>query len=61
MNFLILVYTKIFKKSREKMCSMDNDKKIGGIRKGAVRKRDKTISLKVTDKKRERKNLEVHW
>ncbi len=51
----------MFKKSREKMCSMDNDKKIGGIRKGAVRKRDKTISLKVTDKKRERKNLEVHW
>ena len=43
------------------MCSMDNDKKIGSIRKGAVRKRDKTISLKVTDKKRERKNLEVHW
>ena len=58
MNFLMLVYTKMFKKSREEVYSMDNDKKRGGVRKGAGRKstgreRDKTISFKVTDEERE--------
>ena len=58
MNFLTLVYTKMFKKSREEVYSMDNDKKRGGVRKGAGRKstgrkRDKTISFKGTDEERE--------
>jgi transcriptional regulator, MarR family len=59
MNFLALVYTKMFKKSREEVYSMNNDKKRGGVRKGAGRKstgreRDKTISFKVTDEEREK-------
>ena len=58
MNFLTLVYTKMFKKSREEVYSMDNYKKRGGIREGAGRKstgrkRDKTISFKVTAEERD--------
>lgn len=58
MNFLALVYTKMFEKSREEVYSMDDEKKRGGIRKGAGRKptgreRNKTISFKVTDEERE--------
>ena len=58
MNFLMLVYTKMFKKSREEVYSMDDEKKRGGIRKGAGRKptgreRNKTISFKVTEKERQ--------